>query len=101
MAKFGLGNSSFKKKMASFKKDKEDFARKKAEEEAASKAVAAEIAPEVPTSVDEVTEKAIEEAKEVTDDAAGNLKWTLFLAALKNKVSCCWGGAEESKASFL
>jgi hypothetical protein len=106
MAKFGIGNASFKKKMASFKKEKEEFAKKKAEEEAskASETVSetiAETAPEVPTDVDEVAEKSIEEVKEVADDAAGDMKWKLFMAALKNKLSCCWGGAEESKATFM
>lgn len=106
MAKFGIGNTSFKKKLASFKKEKEDFAKKKAEEEAskasetASETIA-ESGPEVPTDVDKVTEKSIEEVKEVADDAASGMKWKLFMATLKNKLSCCWGGAEESKATFM
>jgi len=104
MAKFGLGNSSFKKKMASMKKDKEALASAK---EAGDLVPDAPEVPEVP-DVDELkdaaedkAEEMVEEAKEAGDSAAFNMKWKLFMTGLKNKLSCCWGGAEEPKSSLI
>ena len=108
MAKFGFGNSSFKEKMRSFKKDKEELMAKK---EAAS--VSTDM-PEVPDADDlkdktedmkeDMEEKAgeiVDDVKEAADDAAGGMKFKLFMMALKNKFSCCFGGDEESKPSFM
>jgi len=108
MAKFGLGNSSFKKKMASLKQEKEALAASKTAE-------AGDLvpdAPEVPDvevpDVDELkdaaedrAEEMVEEAKEAGGTAAFNMKWKLFMVGLKNKLSSCWGGAEEPKSSLI
>lgn len=104
MAKFGFGNSSFKEKMRSFKKDKEELMAKK---EAASVSTDMPEVPEVPDVEDmkeDMEEKAgeiVDDVKEAADDAAGGMKFKLFMMALKNKFSCCFGGDEESKPSFM
>ena len=114
MAKFGFGNSSFKEKMRSFKKDKEELMAKK---EAASVGTDMPEVPEVPEvpDADDLKDKAedmkedmeekageiVDDVKEAADGAAGGMKFKLFMMALKNKFSCCFGGDEESKPSFM
>lgn len=112
MAKFGFGNSSFKEKMRSFKKDKEELMAKK--EAASVSTTDMPKVPEVPDADDlkdkaedmkeDMEEKAgeiVDDVKEAADDAAGGMKFKLFMMALKNKFSCCFGGDEESKPSFM
>lgn len=115
MAKFGFGNSSFKEKMRSFKKDKEELMAKK-EATSVNTTDMPEVpeVPEVPDT-DDLKDKTedmkedmegkageiVDDVKEAADDAAGGMKFKLFMMALKNKFSCCFGGDEESKPSFM
>lgn len=67
--------------------------------------------PDVP-DVDEMKDKAqdqvedvVDDIKEKAEDAAGdlggNMKWKLMIIAIQNKLNCCTGGSESSKAGFL
>ncbi len=66
--------------------------------------------PEVPDvpDADELKEQAeakagevVEEVKEKAEGAAGDMKWKLMIAAIKSKLSCCYGGTETSNAGIL
>ncbi len=93
---------------------------KKAKLDAMNDAVPEAAAPEVPDVPDvpevpdadelkdqaeakagEVVEEVKEKAEDAAGDMAGNLKWKLMIAAIKNKLSCCYGGTETSNAGIL
>ena len=103
MGKFGLGNTSLKKKMASLKQDKESLAASKTAEAGDLVPDAPEVpdADELKDAAEDRAEEMVEEAKEASGTAAFNMKWQLFMVGLKNKLSSCWGGAEEPKASLI
>ena len=106
MGKFGIGGS-LKKKMASMKADKEALVAK----QAASMEDTLPETPEVPDvdemkdAVEDSAEEMVEGAKEAGESAAFNAAWKMKLLMMKNlvvtKLSCCTGGAEESKSSLI
>ena len=78
MGKFGLGNTSLKKKMASLKQDKESLAASKTAE-------AGDLVPDAPKvpdadelkdAAEDRAEEMVEEAKEASGTAAFNMKTT-------------------------
>ena len=43
----------------------------------------------------------IDDAMDATDDLRGNMKFTVMIAGIKQKLSCCFGGKEEKKSGIL
>ncbi len=60
----------------------------------------------LPDITDEIPDpnEILEDAKDAIDDSVGDvkLKWTFMVAAVKDKMSCCFGGEEKRKlTAFL
>ena len=105
MGAFGIGNKSFRQKLADLKKRKSEKAARDGESatmtEGASVSVPSTVPDEVTTMTEEVAvvEK-LDDIKEASDDGseeaaedAADDKWAFM--------NCCWGGAETSKAGFV
>ena len=56
--------------------------------------------PDIDPQEDAVPESLLDSMEDIEDAAIG-VKLQLFLASTKKKLSCCFGGEEETKSGFI